>query len=95
MKPITAIKRADGNTKKDKLFSALSEQEKYDVLSQFVLSLPKDAYPLRRLNDLIFESLGMFAMFAADKRFFRGLAALNDKKIWCSFTHGLEEVTIK
>ncbi len=90
------------NSDKDKLFNSVMGSVNQTLLNHMILTLPSGTYLLHtrgraapHIGDVIMEKYGVYAGIAVDERVLRGLAALYPERISVSFTHGLEEISIK
>lgn len=102
MKLITKLRKADFQ-KKTEIFQAadLTVEERNQLMRDIVLSMPKGYYKLHDRNygtnlvDAVFEVYGLMPSMFVDESLMLGLQALYPKKIYASFTLGLDVVEIK
>lgn len=90
------------NSDKDELFNSVMGSVNQTLLNHMILTLPSGAYLLHTkgraaplIGDVIMEKYGVWAGTCVDEKVLRGLAALFPERISVSFTHGLEEISIK
>jgi hypothetical protein len=99
MKLINKIKRAD-HTKKTELFLA-EGVDRNELVREMVLALPKGYYCLRNrelgdnLIDTMFQIYGWMPSLMVSEATLLGLQATHPKKVYASFTLGLDTVEIK
>lgn len=100
-KLITKIKKADAS-KKTEIWQAadLSHLEKEEIVKEMVLSLP-GRYKLRdrqygtNLVDKIYEVYGWMPSMFVSERMLLGLQVLHPKKVYATFTLGLDAIEVK
>jgi len=102
MKLINKIKKADFR-KKTALWQEadLSREQAEKIVAEMVLSMPKGFYCLHgreygtNLVDAIYNVYGWMPSMFVSERMILGLQILHPKKIYASFTLGLDAVEIK
>ena len=102
MKLITKIKKANSQTEKTDIFqnADLSRQETIELVRDMIFSTPKGYYKLHgreygtNLVDIIYEMYGWMPSMFVDKPMMLGLQVLYPKKVYASFTHGLDAIEI-
>lgn len=102
MKTITKIRKA-----KDKVAAwndaveYMTEQEKRNLLMEMVLSLPKGYYRLRsreysqNIIDVVWDIYGWIPAILINESILLGAQCLYPKRIYASFTLGLDAIEIK
>jgi hypothetical protein len=100
---ITKLRKADNPTKKTQIWldADLSRLEAEELVKEMILTVPKGTYHLyeRRyganLIDTIWEMYGWMPSMLISQSMLLGMQTIDEKKIYVSFTHGLEIVQIK
>ena len=101
MKLITKIRKADF-LKKSEIFqdADLSRAEAKELVREMILSLP-GYYSIHRrglgenLVDKVFEVYGWMPSMFVSEEMLLGMQALDEKRVYASFTLGLDAVRIK
>lgn len=102
MKLITKIRKADA-AKKTKIWqdADLSKAEAIEIVREMVLSVPAGYYKLHgreygtNLVDTIYDIYGWMPSMFVSEAMLLGLQATNPKKVYASFTLGLDAIEIK
>lgn len=102
MKLTTKLKRCKTLSKKTELWfkAEMSREQTIEVLREMVLSLPKGAYKLHsreygtNLVDAIWELYGWMPSLMIDEPLLLGLQVLYPKKVYASFTLGLDAIEL-
>ena|SRR5690606_20948836 len=103
MKLITKLRKADSLTKKTQIWleANLNCAEQLELVKEMILTVPKGSYHLyeRRygtnLVDTIWEMYGWIPSLLIKESMLLGMQAVNEKKIYVSFTHDLDIIQIK
>lgn len=102
MKLITKLRKADTLKKNQIWYDAdLSRSEAEELVKEMILTVPKGSYHLyeRRygtnLIDTIWEMYGWMPSMLISQSMLLGMYAINEKKIYVSFTHDLDIIQIK
>ena len=96
------IRRAKTNQRKNDLFMSANRDDRFTLLQQMILSMPKGTYLVSRegraapsLQRAVIEKYGVYAGLEVDKKVIRALAIKYPKRVIASFTLGLDQVIIK
>jgi hypothetical protein len=98
---ITRLRKAGSLTKKTQIWldADLSRAEELELVKEMILSLPKGSYRLydgtNNLIDTIWEMYGLMPSMLISQSMLLGMQSVNEKKIYVSFTHGLDIIQIK
>lgn len=102
MKLITKLRKAD-ILKKNQIWqdTDLSRLEAEELVKEMILTVPKGSYHLyeRRygtnLIDTIWEMYGWMPSMLISQSMLLGMQAIDEKRIYVSFTHDLDIIQIK
>lgn len=102
MKLITKLRKADNPTKKTQIWldADLSRLEAEELVKEMILTVPGSYHLYERrygtnLIDTIWEMYGFFPSQLITQSMLLGMQAVNEKKIYVSFTHDLDIIQIK
>ncbi len=73
----------------------LDTEETKKAIISMVLSLPKGEYRYRALKDAIYERFGIMPCNILSRELLLGLTVLYPNKIYATFTHDMNHVSIK
>lgn len=101
-KLLTKLRKADTLETKTQIWldANLSREEQEALVREMILTMPKGTYRLHErsginLVDIIWEMYGWMPSMLISQAMLLGMQSVNEKKIYVSFTHGLDIIQIK
>ena len=97
---ITKLRRANTFEKNQIWLNAnLNREEQLELVKEMILTVPKGTYHLydspNNLVDTVWEIYGWMPSMLISQPMLLGMMTVNEKRIYVSFTHGLDIIQIK